>query len=193
MGALTGIIPIVRRKCPGVMDLMMLDALLDAYREFCIKSEYLLKSETITNAVAGTASTLPVDSNYVVLKVESVSPTDSNDSLSVNDDYSLTDSGEKITFKRDYSSVTVNYIVTPSAIADPLLLDVSDALINRYGDKIAAGAAAKLRAMPAQLWTEFGLSEMFERDFIEACREAFRDRRDSFNTFQNKTRKHRFY
>ncbi|HDM8198734.1 TPA: hypothetical protein P0E36_004918 [Vibrio harveyi] len=196
MSALSELIPLVRRKCPGVMDLMMLDALLDAYREFCLKSEYIHESKVISPVTANTQVSLSTQPDHSVLKITSATEKRGNwgkSELQVNKDYEVSNSGSQVTFTKDRPPVTVSYVVTPDATADPFTLTVSDDLIKRYGDKIAAGAASKLRYMPAQAWTEYGLAEKFERDFVEGCREAFRDRIESFNEPSNRTRKRNFY
>lgn len=195
MSALTDLIPLVRRKAPGIPDIMMLDALLDAYKEFCIKSEFLTTSHEITAPEAGAPQSLTPKDNYTINKVSSVIAMlsdGSNSELYVNADYSRPDP-KTITFNDSLVSVTVNTVEAPSAIVDPLLLDVDASVFERYGDKIAFGAAAALRAMPAQPWTEFGLSENYQREFTEGCRVAFRDRIESFDSFHNKSPRSRSF
>ena len=195
MSALTDLCSLVRRKCPGIMDIMMLDALADSYREFCNKSEFLSKTITVASANDTTPVVITPRADHTVLKVESVIENKSNGKTSelyLNDDYTRPTSTELL-FNHARQSLDITYIETPTAIADPMTMQIEDDIINRYGNVIAVGAAMTLRLMPAQPWTEPALAEIYSREFVEGCRNAYRDRRDGFNTFHNKTRKHQFF
>ena len=195
MGALNDLCSQVRRKCPGIMDIMMLDALADSYREFCKKSEFLTNTLKVASADDATPVVITPRADHTVLKVESVIENQSNGKTSqlyLNDDYTRPNSTELL-FKHARQSLVITYVEQPTAIADPMTIQVEDDIINRYGHVIAVGAAMMLRSMPSQQWTEPALAESYSREFVEGCREAYRDRRDGFNTFHNKTRKHQFF
>lgn len=152
MAALTELIPLVRRKAPGIMDIMMLDALFDAFKEFCLKSEYIHKTQSVDHPKQGDKETLSVSPEYSVLKVDSIYTVSGNGikrELYLGDDYNRPDPNT-VEFLRNVDSVTITYIEMPIATADSLLIDAPNDMLQRYGDAIAAGAASKLRSMPAQ-------------------------------------------
>lgn len=195
MGALTDLTSLVRRKCPGIMDIMMLDALADSYREFCDKSEFLTGSMTVTNVDESTPAVITPSTDHTVLKVESVIETKTSGKvveLYLNDDYTRPKSTE-LHFNKSRQDLKITYVEIPTAMADPMTMQIDDDVLNRYGDVIAFGAAMKLRLQPAQPWTEPSLAELYSREFVEGCRNAYQARKEEFNAFRNQPRKHQFF
>lgn len=195
MGALFDLTSLVRRKCPGIMDIMMLDALASSYREFCNKSEFLTSSLTVASADESTPVVISPQADHTVLKVESVIETQTSGKLVelyLNEDYTRPKSNG-LQFNKPRQALKITYVEVPTAIADPMTMTIDDDIINRYGDVIAIGAAMELRLMPAQPWTEAGLAEVYSREFIEGCRNAYRDKCEEFTEFRNQPRKHQFF
>lgn len=193
MASLTDLYPLVRRKCPSVIDLMMLDALRDAYKEFAYVSEALTEQVTVNDAKANLPTKINIKQDHTLLKVESVKQVISAKSdrqLYVHDDYLVMPPDELQTSK-DYTTLNALVVIVPTEKIQPDQAD--DRLIALYGDAIAAGAAAALRMMPSEIWANADLAMDLRREFSEGARRAYRDRRDGYSTFRNKTRKRNFY
>ncbi|MCE7567538.1 hypothetical protein LZS85_15550 [Aliivibrio fischeri] len=190
MAALSDLYHLVRQKCPSVIDIMMLDALNNAYREFCRKSEALAPVIKIKNIVADKGEVLQPQIGHTILKIESVGKGNSLDSLYVGKDYTFDKTGT-IKFNRNSEDVNIVAILLP--LVDMPDDQADDHLINAYGEFIATGAAKQLRLMMGQPWSNPELAAMYDIEFTEGCREAYRDRIDGYNTFHNTPRKRDFF
>ncbi len=190
MAALADLFPLVRRKCPSVIDMMMLDALKDAFKEFAYTSEAITHVAKLTNVEANKPTDLLPPSHFTMLKVESASYHDNGRTkeLYVDDDYTVS-TPQSIESKKNLPDMNVLCVVIPNL--DNTAID--DRIAALYGEAIAAGAAARLRLMPSEIWSNSDLAIDLRRDFNEGARNAFRDRRDGWNTFNNKVRKRNFY
>ncbi|MGF1835116.1 hypothetical protein [Photobacterium sanguinicancri] len=192
MSALSDLYQVVRQRCPGVIDFMMLDALVDAYREFCHQSEFLIESQDLVHPAVNKPLPITATKEHTILKIESVKTKDSRGrekELYQDSDYDF--DGGSITFNKPHDNARVSVVVKPSRVFD--YLRVNDYLVENFGEAIAAGAASRLRLQVNEKWFNPDLSAMYQRDFIEGYRDAYRLRREQFNTFHNKTRKRQFY
>ncbi len=188
MSALSELYPVVRQRCPGVIDFMMLDALIDAYRDFCKNSEFLLKKIKLAHVDKGNTATLDAGIGFSILKIESVKH-NGND-LFVDNDYEIDSAGE-ISFFEDMDQVIVEAVILPKRTFDENLADPY--LIENFGEAIADGAASRLRLQPGEKWFNAELAMDLRTSFVEGYRDAYRLRQERFKTFENKTRKHQFY
>ncbi|WJK26437.1 hypothetical protein QSJ11_09200 [Vibrio parahaemolyticus] len=88
-------------------------------------------------------------------------------------------------------------MVTVTAVLKPKLNfdenNLNSYLVENYGEALAAGAAYRLRLQVGTNWFNPDLALMYEREFIEGYRRAYRLSKDNFNSFKNKVRKHNFY
>ncbi|MBS9939866.1 hypothetical protein [Vibrio alginolyticus] len=191
MSALSDLYRLVRQRCAGVVDIMMDDALRDSYREFCEKSEFLKTKVKLTAVVSGVqipVAGIPTDS--AILKIDSV-VSNFGSPLYVNDDYVFDPVTNEFTFTNDFDAVTVTAVLKPKLNFDEN--NLNSYLVENYGEALAAGAAYRLRLQVGTNWFNPDLALMYEREFIEGYRRAYRISKDNFNSFKNKVRKHNFY
>ena len=188
MADLKDISKLVLSKCPGPVSFLIRDALAKAYVEFCKKSKYLSESEDIADVKKGVVVALTIPADHYLLETSTV--ISNNTPLKPGTDYTQNKPGELI-FKSDHSKISVKFSYCPSAIFDGKT--ANDDIVNRWGNDIAFGAAAELRAMPGKTWSEPSLYELYRRNFTEAYRDARRAREEQFDNFQNYTRKHNFF
>lgn len=191
MSALSYLYRLVRQRCAGVVDIMMDDALRDSYREFCEKSEFLKTKVKLTAVVSGVqipVAGIPTDS--AILKIDSV-VSNCGSPLYVNDDYVFDPVTNEFTFTNDFDAVTVTAVLKPKLNFDEN--NLNSYLVENYGEALAAGAAYRLRLQVGTNWFNPDLALMYEREFIEGYRRAYRLSKDNFNSFKNKVRKHNFY
>ncbi len=189
MSALSDLYPLVRQRCAGVIDIMMDDALRDAYRAFCEKSEFVSHDFNLTNPTTTTNETLTPPIGYSILKIESVNA--GTTPLDAGDDYQFNPITKELSLEANHDAIKVVAILKPKVNFDPD--SVNEYLIENFGEALAAGAVKVLRLQVGTNWYNPELSQYYEREFVEGYREAFRLRRESFNTFHNKRRKHNFY
>ncbi|MFZ3513804.1 hypothetical protein LC147_12005 [Vibrio harveyi] len=190
MSALSDLYPLVRQRCAGVIDIMMDDALRDAYRAFCEKSEFVSHDFKLTKLTPAKKETLTPPLGYSILKIESIE-TGKEKHLNVGDDYSFNPITQELKVNANQDSLAVVAILKPKVSFDPS--SVNEYLIDNFSEALAAGAAKSLRMQVGTKWYNPELAQFYEREFVEGYREAYRLRRDSFNTFHNKQRKHSFY
>jgi len=172
MALLSELLPLLREKCSGMLDKMANDQLKKAYRKFCIESGYVQRTETLTVAADGSVILTP-DAGHYVHAISSVDDINGKE-LNAGVDYKVT-SGNSVTVAAGYTQAVVTYSIAPKLpMADGAIVD--DELLQRWPDEIAAGAASLLRIMPNQKWTDVGLSDYYQRDFVKGHREAFRAR-----------------
>ena len=190
MAALAELFPLVRRKCPSVIDMMMLDALKDAYKEFAYTSESIVHTAKLTDVEANKPADLQPPTNFTILKVESVQTTRNGNvkDLYVDDDYNVS-LPSSIQSRNSLSNMAVLCVLLPTLDNK----EIDERFIALYGEHIAAGAAARLRLMPGEIWSNPDLVFDLRQDFAEGARRAYRDRKDGWNTFHNKVRKRNFY
>lgn len=191
MSVLSDLYRLVRQRCAGVVDIMMDDALRDSYREFCEKSEFLKTKVKLTAVVSGVqipVAGIPTDS--AILKIDSV-VSNCGSPLYVNDDYVFDPVTNEFTFTNDFDAVTVTAVLKPKLNFDEN--NLNSYLVENYGEALAAGAAYRLRLQVGTNWFNPDLALMYEREFIEGYRRAYRLSKDNFNSFKNKVRKHNFY
>ncbi len=167
------------------------DALRDSYREFCEKSEFIKTKVKLTAVVSGVqipVAGIPTDS--AILKIDSV-VSNCGSPLYVNDDYVFDPVTNEFTFTNDFDAVTVTAVLKPKLNFDEN--NLNSYLVENYGEALAAGAAYRLRLQVGTNWFNPDLALMYEREFIEGYRRAYRLSKDNFNSFKNKVRKHNFY
>ncbi len=187
MSALSGLYPLVRQRCAGVMDLMMDDALRDSYREFCEKSQFITNKTVLTGVSAGIDYQVIPLSNHAVLKVESVTNPDKG-AVSL---YQFNPVSSEISFDENHGAVTVVSVLKPKlGFGDS---ELNGYLIDNYAEALAAGAAYRLRMQVGTDWYNPELAVFYEREFVEGCRRAYLVRREEFVSFKNKVRKRNFY
>lgn len=190
MSALSDLYPLVRQRCAGVIDIMMDDALRDAYRAFCEKSEFISHDFNLTNPTTATNETLTPPTGYSILKIESIK-TGTDKPLDVGEDYRFNPITTELSLNANHDALKVVAILKPKVSFDPA--SVNEYLIDNFSEALAAGAAKVLRMQPGTNWFNPELAQFYEREFVEGYREAYRLRRDEFNTFHNKRKKHNFY
>ncbi|AGG58039.1 virion structural protein [Vibrio phage douglas 12A4] len=188
MSDLKELTKLVLSKCPGPVSFLVKDAISQAYSEFCKESKYLSETEELKSVDSGVAVLLTIPVSHYLLEVSKV--TSGGIPLKPVSDYTQNKPGELI-FKSDHNDIEVTFSYCPSSIFDGKSAD--DDLVNRWGNEIAAGAAAILRVMPGKTWTEPSLYDHYRRIFVEAYRDARRAREEQFDDFQNYTRKHNFF
>jgi hypothetical protein len=169
---LMDLLPLLREKCAGMLDQQAKDQLKKSYRNFCIESGFIQRSETVSRHTDGSVTLTP-DEGYYILSINSVDRIDGKE-LRQSVDYTVTAS-HHVDLASGFDSVIVTYSIAPNLpMADTLSLETE--LLQRWPDEIAAGAAALLRIMPKQTWTDVSLSDHYRRDFVKGHREAFRAR-----------------
>ncbi|KFA99476.1 hypothetical protein HW45_03710 [Vibrio sp. ER1A] len=166
------------------------DALNDAYREFCDKSEYLTQKFELASVVSGTQNTLSAKSDHSIIKVDRVyAGGDRDNQLHTGDDY-LMPEPDQITFNANASDITIECVITPDEIAE--LTEIDDKIAKLYGGVIADKAASILRMMPGEDWFNPEKAAIYEQSFVEGYRDAFRLKKEGFNSFHNRSQKHNF-
>ncbi len=172
MAQLSQLLPLLREKCSGMLEQQAIDQLKKAYRNFCLESGYVQKTETVNRATDGSVTLTPTASHFIH-EIHGVDGLNGKE-LTKGVDYKVNTRNE-VTLVDGFNSVEVTYSIVPNLpIADGM--EVDDDILRRWSDEIAAGAASLLRIMPKQTWTDFGLSEFYQQDFIKGHREAFRIR-----------------
>ncbi|HIF6165140.1 MULTISPECIES: hypothetical protein [Vibrio harveyi group] len=187
MSALSGLYPLVRQRCAGVMDLMMDDALRDSYREFCEKSQFITNKTVLSDVYAGIERLVVPAPNHAVLKVESVT----NHEKGPVSLYQFNPVSSEITFDESHGEVVVVAVLKPKlGFTDS---ELNEYLVNNYAEALAAGAAYRLRMQVGTDWFNPELATFYEREFVEGCRRAYLMRREEFVSFKNNVRKRNFY
>lgn len=171
MSSLTELLPLLREKCSGMLELQAIDALKKAYRIFCIESDFVQRNLVAVKDSNGSVALVP-DIGYFINKVISVDD-EYGRALTLGVDYKVDKSNRKLVLETRYSKVEVIYSIAPKLPFSPQLTIESDVLA-RWPDELASGAAAILRNMPNQPWTEHGLSQHYQQDFVKGYREAYR-------------------
>ena len=172
MALLNELLPLLREKCSGMMEQMAKDQLKRAYRNFCIESGYVERTETLSVAIDGTVTLTP-DAGHYIHAINGIDD-EKGKELRSGIDYKVA-SGNKVTVTDRYTQVVITYSIVPKLpMVDNIIVD--DNLLARWPDEIAAGAAALLRLMPKQSWTDISLSDFYQRDFTKGHREAYRAR-----------------
>lgn len=172
MAQLSGLLPLLREKCSGMLEQQSIDQLKKSYRNFCIESGYLQQTEKVSRATDGSV-TLTSRPMHFIHEIHGIDDLNGKE-LTKGVDYKVSARND-ITLFDGFDSVEVTYSIVPSLpIADDM--EVDDDILRRWPDEIAAGAASLLRIMPKQTWTDIGLSQFYQKDFIKGHREAFRIR-----------------
>lgn len=172
MAQLSELLPLLREKCSGMLEQQSIDQLKKSYRNFCLESGYVQKTEVVTREIDGSVILSP-EINYFVHEINGVD--DLNGKELIRGTNYKVDTRNKITLADGLNSVEVTYSVVPKL---PMAndIEVDDELLNRWPDEIAAGAASLLRIMPNKEWSDAGLSNFYQKDFVKGYREAFRVR-----------------
>jgi hypothetical protein len=172
MAQLSELLPLLREKCSGMLEQQATDQLKKAYRNFCLESGYLQKTEVVVRAHDGSVTITPTD-NHFTHEIHGVDDLNGKE-LTKGVDYKV-DTRNKVTLVEGFTGVEVTYSIVPNL---PLIdgMEVDDDILRRWPDEIAAGAAALLRIMPKQTWTDVVLSQFYQQDFIKGHRKAFRIR-----------------
>ncbi|MBM7070876.1 hypothetical protein JQC92_02320 [Shewanella sp. 202IG2-18] len=186
---LRDLLPLVREKCQGMLDRQAIDHLKKAYRKFCIESKFVIRKQTVDKVA--NELTLTPDAGYYILDVLSVDDIDGRD-LTKGTHYIVTDNRE-ITLVEGIDKAVVTFSIAPILpISDSVAIE--QRILERWPDELAAGAASTLRKMPSQEWTDFSLSQHYQREFVEGYREAFQERvSDIDNSKLNQSSKRVFY
>ena len=172
MAQLSELSPLLREKCSGMLEQQAVDQLKKAYRNFCLESGYLQKSEIVNRAIDGSVTLTPT-ANHFIHEIYGIDDLSAKE-LTKGVDYKVNTRNE-IMIVEGFIAVEVTYSIVPNLpMADGM--EVDEDILRRWPDEIAAGAAALLRIMPKQTWTDFGLSEFYQKDFIKGHREAYRVR-----------------
>lgn len=188
MAELRDLLPLVREKCTGMLNQVALDQLKKSYRNFCLESGFVQQTETVdVDAVTGSISLFPESDHYIhsINIVEDVSGV----RLEKGVNYKV-DTRNQVTVTKGFSKVVVTYSIVPELPIDENI-EADDDVIRRWPDEIAAGAAALLRIMPKQPWTDASLSKFYQGDFIKGHREAYRLRvaSNDENQFQTQSKR----
>ena len=194
MSALSELYPLVRQRCPGVIDFMMLDALVSAYREFCEKSEFLRHDCTFDVVQADQPYTLTIPDGFAFVNISHVTMTGSSGSkqpLFSGDNYQFDLGTKQVQFSADYSGCLVQVVIKPKVSFDETLAD--EYLIENFGEAIAAGAVSILRKQRGEKWFSPDLAAEYRAEFVEGFRDAYRLRQEEFSAFRKKRRKRTFY
>jgi len=172
MAQLSELLPLLREKCSGMLDQQAIDQLKKAYRNFCLESGYVQQTEIVERALDGSVELFP-SYDHFVHEINGIDDLNGKE-LKKGVDYKVNTSNE-IVLVDGFTSVEVTYSIVPKL---PMQdgVEVDDNLLSRWPDEIAAGAAALLRIMPGQIWTDIALSNFYRQDFIKGYREAFRVR-----------------
>lgn len=170
MVVLSDLLPLVREKCNGVIDQIALDRLKKSYRQFCIDSCYLQRSETLT-VLTGQPLTLTAEDNHYVHSILSVDD-DKDVELKAGYDYLATSNGE-LTVNSRIATVVVTYCIAP-LVTMSNNAPIDGEIFKRWPDEIASGAAYLLLMMPSKEWTNYELSDFYKREYVTGYREAYR-------------------
>ena len=167
------LLPLVREKCQGMLDRQALDHLKKAYRKFCIESGFVIREQKHTINDDLNVS-IEADEGHYVLEVLSVDDAQGRE-LTKGTHYKVINNNSELVFVEGYDTAEVTFSIAPRLpLSNSLSLEQS--ILDRWPDELAAGAAATLRKMPDQEWTDFNLSQHYEREFIDGYREAYRER-----------------
>ena len=169
---LNDLLPLLREKCPGVLNQQAKDQLKKAYRNFCIESCYVQRTETVLRELDGSVALTP-DDGYYIHSIASVDSLDGKE-LRASVDYKVS-SGNDVKLTEGFSAAIITYSIVPK-LPMSAALGVDDEMLQRWPDEIAAGGAATLRLMPNQAWSDPQLSDYYQRDFVKGHRAAFRAR-----------------
>ncbi len=187
MAQLSDLLPLVREKCQGMPEQQALDQLKKAYRNFCLDSGYLQKTEKVTREIDGTVTLSPLAGHYIheIAIVEDAR----KQRLDKGEHYKVNTSSV-VTLVDGIDDAEITYSMVPILPLDDNSV-VDDDILRRWPDEIAAGAASLLRLMPGQPWSNNELSEHYRREFIKGHREAFRLRviANDENQFQPRTKR----
>ena len=171
MAQLRDLLPLLREKCSGMLEQQAIDQLKKAYRNFCLESGYVQETETVAREADGIISLSPEYDHYIG-SINVVIETKGGRELVKGNGYKV-DSSNNVVIAQGYDEVQVTYSIVPTLPMDDSI-EASDEIIQRWPDELAAGAAALLRKIPEQSWTNAGLSDFYQRDFVKGHREAFK-------------------
>lgn len=172
MAQLSQLLPLLREKCSGMLEQQAIDQLKKAYRNFCLESGYVQQVDKVNRALDG-AVVLQGKYEYFIHEIHGVDDLTGNE-LTKGVDYKVNARNE-ITLIERLKGAEVTYSVVPNLPMEDGM-EVDDDVLRRWPDEIAAGAAALLRIMPKQTWTDVGLSQFYQQDFIKGHREAYQVR-----------------
>jgi len=172
MAQLIELLPLLREKCSGMLEQQSIDQLKKAYRNFCLESGYVQETEAVKRALDGSVELSPMYDHFIH-EIHGVDDLNGKE-LTKGVDYKV-NSRNEITLIEGFNDVEVTYSIVPVLPMDDGM-EVNDELLRRWPDEIAAGAAALLRIMPNQTWTDASLSQFYQKDFIKGHREAYRIR-----------------
>lgn len=172
MAQLSGLLPLLREKCSGMLEQQAIDQLKKSYRNFCLESGYVQQTEIVERELDGSVELSP-NYDHFIHQINGIDDLNGME-LKKGVDYKVNTSNE-ITLNEGFNSVEVTYSIVPKLPMEDGM-EVDDNILSRWPDEIAAGAAALLRIMPGQIWTDVALSNFYQQDFIKGHREAFRIR-----------------
>lgn len=172
MAQLSELLPLLREKCSGMLDQQAIDQLKKAYRNFCLESGYVQQVEAVTPDKDGSLALSP-EYSYFIHEINGVYDLNGKE-LTKGVDYKV-DTSNKIVLAKGFPAAEVTYSIVPKLPMEDGA-EVSDDILQRWPEAIAAGAAALLRVMPKQIWTDVALSQFYQQDFVKGHREAFRMR-----------------
>lgn len=169
---LSALLPLLREKCSGMLEQQAIDHLKKAYRIFCIESGYVQRTETVERLIDGSVVLTP-DDGYYIQQINAVED-ETGEALRSGIDYKVT-ADSQVSLIDGFTMTIITYSIVPT-LPMPNTLIIDNALLQRWPDEIAAGAAAFLRIIPNQTWTDVNLSDFYRRDFVKGHREAYRAR-----------------
>jgi len=172
MAQLRDLLPLLREKCSGMLEQQAIDQLKKAYRNFCLESGYVQQTETVSREVDGSVELSPRYDHFIH-EIHGIDDLNGKE-LKKGVHYKVNARNE-ITLIEGFNGAEVTYSIVPNLPMEDGA-EVDDDILRRWPDEIAAGAAALLRIMPKQTWTDVGLSKFYQQDFIKGHREAFRIR-----------------
>jgi hypothetical protein len=181
-------LPIVRRHITGPLDIMMKAAVVEAAIIFCRNSKYLVDSKTVTGVTSGQEITVCTDENLKSSDLNSIIDGDGK-LLSGGIDY-IAISANQLKAKRNITSMTIGYNVEPIQSASSLPKPIYD----DHAETIAFGAARILYLQPGMPWTDAKRSQLYDTEFTEGYRKAYRFRLEqSTNLNVSPARSHQFF
>ena len=168
----------VEMFAPGAPDNLVTDAIKRAVRRFCIMSETLTEEITVTTVADQAAYTLtPVTADVQVHRVSAVRYSTSDDD-EPKESYYYDMALGKLTFKTDYVPSAASLSVIATCILRPewKAETFPTWMLERYGERIADGAAAEICGLPSKDFGNPKLAEVLEAKFRDVVNEATAER-----------------